>query len=237
MVWIGFEPIILIENPKYSGNIGMICRLIANFGLKPLRILGEKKDFHFEMEWMAYNSEKELELIEYYQDFESISRDLDLVIGTTMIHGEDRGRFVSLSDIGNLSLGKKYGVFFGREDTGLSRDTAIKCDMLVDFRLPGYQKSMNLSHSVSYVISVLYNTVKHQTNYKIDQKQEQNLNHFYQYSERIFKMLEMSNFHNNEFLPVKRLKSIFGRSKPSKGDIGFFYKIFQQIEYKLTKEK
>ena len=41
----------------------MVCRLIANFDLPPLRIIGEKKDLHFEMEWMAYNSKEELDKV------------------------------------------------------------------------------------------------------------------------------------------------------------------------------
>jgi tRNA C32,U32 (ribose-2'-O)-methylase TrmJ len=71
---------ILLENPKYAGNIGMVCRLIANFDLPPLRIIGEQKELHFEMEWMAYNSKEELDKIQYFSGQKESRKDLDLFL-------------------------------------------------------------------------------------------------------------------------------------------------------------
>ena len=127
---------IILENPKYAGNIGMVCRLIANFDLPPLRIVGEKKDLHFEMEWMAHNSNEELSKIEYFSEPKKAREDLSLLIGTAMIQGKDRVGFIPLSDLTNKiksQVEKKVGIVFGREDRGLSNAMIDICDKGLGF--------------------------------------------------------------------------------------------------------
>lgn len=228
-------PVIILENPKYAGNIGMICRLIGNFSLSPLRIIGEKKELQFDMEWMAYNAKIELEKIEYISSINQAAEDLDILIGTGMIHGKDRAEFLPLSELTNKTKGKSYGVIFGREDRGLSRESISYCDYMLDFNLPGYQKSMNLSHSVAYVIS--YFQINHEVIFSDPSLTvRRDTRKFYEYSKKIFSILEMDNFHNLENLANRRFKSIIERANPNPGDIDFFFKIFQQIE-KLDKKK
>ena len=235
MSWTGQIPVILLENPKYPGNIGMVCRLIANFGLPPLRIIGDPVDFHFEMEWMAYNSSEELDKIQYYPDFVEATSDLEVVVGTGMIHGSDRGRFISLNELPSTFGDKKAGILFGREDTGLTRSAVIQCDCMIDFRLPGYQKSMNLSHSVSYVLSTLYNHKYQPKPNKEPVNSPSDKKHFYEFTTGVFKKLGMNQFHGNEFLPVKRLKQIVERSNPSHGDVAFLYKLFKKIDQSIDR--
>ncbi len=228
-------PVIILENPKYSGNIGMICRLIANFSLPPLRIIGKAHELTFEMEWMAYNSKQELDSISYFSSLVEARSDLDIVIGTGMIHGGNRSEFVLLSKIPEIVQNKKFGIIFGREDRGLSRNSILYCDYMIDFNLPGYQKSMNLSHSVAFVLSS-FHTYQEKTSPNLDSFVDRNKTHFYEYSQSIFKILGMDDFHNNDYLAVRRLKSILEKAPLSSGDIDFFYKIFNRIEFLNSKK-
>lgn len=229
-------PIIVLENPKYAGNIGMICRLIANFSLPPLRIIGSPREIEIEMEWMAYHSKQELNAITYYSTAQECFSDLDLVVGTGMIHGGNRSQFLSLSSLPEILSGKKFGFVFGREDRGISKETLIFCEYMVDFNLPGYQKSMNLSHSVSYCISAFHE-------YRLQNKtleatpNPKHTSHFYDYSRRIFHLLGMDKYHDRENLPVRRLKTILEKANLSSGDIDFLYKIFTNFEKKLNSTK
>ncbi|MEM7181306.1 MAG: TrmH family RNA methyltransferase [Spirochaetota bacterium] len=228
---------IILENPKYSGNIGMVCRLIANFALPPLRIIGQKKEFDFEMQWMASHSCQELEKIQYFRNIETCRGDLALLIGTAMITGRDRGPYLTLPELPSLLThhSQNIGLLFGREDKGLQVDTINRCDYLIDFKLPGSQPSMNVSHAVVYTLSIIQNyplnihTKEQATN---SDKQQ-----FYRYSERIFKLLEMDNYHTKKNLAVKRLKGILDSRPLSSGDLGFFYKMFRNIENFLKRKK
>ena len=37
------KPIVILVNPKYSGNVGAIARNMMNFGVDELRIVGNKE--------------------------------------------------------------------------------------------------------------------------------------------------------------------------------------------------
>lgn len=229
---------ILLENPKYAGNIGMVCRLIANFDLPPLRIIGEQKELHFEMEWMAYNSKEELDKIQYFSGQKESRKDLDLLIGTAMIQGKDRVGFISLSNLREKiesNLDKKIGIVFGREDRGLSNRMIDECDFLVDFELSDRQPSMNLSQSVSFVLGIIQSKKEH-TNDLIKPESFDRSN-FYKYVKDVFELIEMNQFHGRENLAIKRFQKIIDSSSISKEDLNFLYKIFQKIEFKVKNEK
>lgn len=224
------KPSIILENPKFSGNIGMICRLAANFDIGPLRIIGSKKEEDiFEMEWMAHNAEEEMEKIQYVESLEDCRASAELIVGTAMIHGRDRGRFISLVRLKEIAKKFHTGILFGREDKGLKRETAIKCDYLVDFRLPGNQKSMNLASSVAYVLGALFGTQDNE----FYRKRELNLsrNKLYEKAEEFFRELGMDSYHGSENLPVQRLKKILDKAEMTQGDMDFFFRIFQAFKF------
>jgi tRNA C32,U32 (ribose-2'-O)-methylase TrmJ len=47
----------------------------------------------------------------------------------------------------------------------------------------------------------------------------------------------MDNYHNNDYLPVRRLKTILEKAELTSGDIDFLYKIFTNFEKKLNISK
>ncbi|MCK6381680.1 MAG: hypothetical protein L6Q54_10615 [Leptospiraceae bacterium] len=206
---------------------------MANFGLSPIRIIGGMRNLEPDMEWMAYRAEEELNKILYFEKIEDAKKDLSILVGTGMIHGKDRGRFIDLKELSNLT--KKYGevgILFGREDKGLSRKSIDNCDFMVDFDLPGNQPSMNLSHSVAYTLGAIYNSSEN----SLAGKNIPNLNknHFYSFSKEIFELLDMNNFHGSEDLAVKRFKSILDSRPLRKGDLDFLYKIFHLVKKRIT---
>ncbi len=228
---------ILLENPKYAGNIGMVCRLIANFDLPPMRIIGEKKELHFEMEWMAYNSKEELTKIEYFQNPKESREDLDLLIGTAMIQGKDRVGFIPLASLPEKIQSyadKKIGIVFGREDRGLSNAMIDICDYMIDFELSDRQPSMNLSQSVSFVLGCIHS--RNSSGGELLKTESLDRGNFYKYAKDIFELIEMNQFHGRENLAIKRFKKIIDSSSITREDLNFLYKLFQKIEFKIKNE-
>jgi tRNA/rRNA methyltransferase len=217
----------------------MVCRLIANFNLPPLRIIGERKELHFEMEWMAHNSNEELSRIEYFEDCKKSKEDLSLLIGTAMIHGKNRIGFIPFSSLSekvqyHFGLNQKVGIVFGREDRGLSNAMLDLCDFAVDFELSGKQPSMNLSQSVSFVLGAICSGVSN----KQVKPNLANIDRgkFYDYVKHVFELIEMNHFHGRENLAIKRFKKILDSSEMSTEDLNFLYKVFQKIEFKIKDE-
>ncbi|MCB1176004.1 MAG: hypothetical protein KDK36_00360, partial [Leptospiraceae bacterium] len=229
-----FKPIIILENPKYSGNIGMVCRIIANFGLDPLRVVENSKPKDSHLEWMAYDSKEEIEKMLTFPDIWEATKDLDLIFATTMYPGEFKEKEIPLNKIIDFSKNKKIGLVFGREDNGISKNTKQLSNYLINFNLPGYQKSMNLSNSVAYTLSLIFNS--QQSDLFFENKNTRNKENFYSKAGEIFKILKMDQFKDNEYLALKRFQNILERSELTEGDIDFFYKFFREIERLESKE-
>lgn len=227
------KPIIILENPKYQGNVGMICRLVANFNLEPLRIIGEKISFTEELNWMAYNSNFEIERIQYFENLLEARKDIDLVFGTGMIKGKNRGEILSLSDLNSKisNSTKKIAVLFGREDKGLSNFSVDNSDYMIDFSLSEKQPSMNLSNSVAYVMGYYFNQDKNDvSNSKKSQILPTGINKLL---EGIFDKIELSKFHNRKNLGLKRLRKILENGIENNHDSNFLFKIFENINFKM----
>lgn len=214
------------------GNVGMVCRLISNFNLEPLRILGRPFEKNLEMEWMAHGAEEELEKIQFYDSFWECTKDLELVIGTGTIHGKHRARFVNFPSLKEKIQNKRFGIIFGREDTGIQKKVSELCDFMLDFDLPGQQKSMNLAQAVAYFLGSISNEMKRTV---AEESQARNIQKTYllKYLQEIFGVLGMNEFHGSENLATKRFKSLLRFSELTQGDINFLFKMFKAIENKI----
>lgn len=221
---------ILLENPKYAGNIGMICRLISNFSLPPLRIVGNPISLEYEMEWMAHNASEEISRILYFDDLKSAYTDLSYLIGTKMGYSKNAEPYITISELSELyhSKNQSIGILFGREDSGLSLNSVDQCQFMMDFHLPGKQKSMNLSHAVTFIISGLFHHI-HSSPIKniagVAQKDK-----FFEYTNSLFDQFELNNYMDREGLANKRFRTILDSRPLSKGDIDFLYKIFKTLQ-------
>ncbi len=222
-------PIIILNEPKYMGNVGMICRLIANFSLEPLRILGKPFEKNLEMEWMAHGAKEELEKIQFFTNYWECTKDLELVIGTGTVHGRDRAQFIRFVNLKEKIQNKRFGIVFGREDTGIQKSVSELCDFMLDFQLQGDQKSMNLAQAVAYFLGCITQETP-QVVTESSQKLEVEKKYFLSYAQKVFGILGMNHFHGSENLAVKRFKKTLRFSELSQRDINFLFKIFRAIE-------
>jgi tRNA/rRNA methyltransferase len=227
---------IILENPKYSGNLGMICRLIANFSLPPLRVIGSYSSSEPEMLWMAHGAEDELTKILTFPDFYTATKDLTYVIGTGMIKGHDRGRYLPFEETPGFvtSYPDSIGIIFGREDSGLSKESVIGCDRMIDFELPGYQPSMNLANSVAFLLGAIHTT----RSKKFDSNTPPppiNKKPFLELSKEVFGLMKLNDFHGSENLTWKRWNLILEKSYINQGDLNFLYKVFNSMREFLLK--
>jgi tRNA/rRNA methyltransferase len=235
-----YSPIIILENPKYAGNVGMVCRLISNFDLSPLRIIGNIPEQSYEMEWMASGAKEEIDKIIIFKKASECFKDLDLVLGTGMIETEKRGKIILPLDMLSIlknQTPKNFGIVFGREDNGITRESIALCDFMINFDLPGRQKSMNLSHSVSYVLSLLYNSSERFKDEKENEISEELKIKFYEISEKTFDLLGMNQFKGRDDLALSRWKRILNSRPVSPGDLEFLLKFFKNIERLNSKKE
>lgn len=186
--------IILVE-PIYQGNVGAVARIMNNFELTHLRIVGsipQKNDFY-----LAVHSEDILEQAELFPDLQAAIADLDRTIAVSRRKGklkpvdmnpEMAGQFIK----NNSEL--KIGLIFGRETWGLTDEEAALCQMRCYIPANPKFPSLNLAQAVSILTYEIYrnSSSKRETEELADQKQFQDT------KEYMLEVLESIHFFQEE---------------------------------------
>lgn len=149
--------IILVE-PIYSGNVGAIARIMNNFGVSNLRIVGsvpEKNDFY-----LAMHSGHILEQATIFDSLEDAIADLDRVIAFSRRVGKTKPVDMSPRQMARYvhSLPRlQIGLVFGRETSGLTDKEADLCAFRCHFPANPAFPSINLAQAVALAIWEVYN--------------------------------------------------------------------------------
>lgn len=149
---------VILDRPKYEGNIGFIARAMKNFGLEDLIIVG-KEDVGEEARSRASHAQDILSDARMVSGIGEVIDDFDLRVATTGIRGESedkfkRNPFLTPKELKNRLGDKKgnCGLFFGKEDHGLSNDVIESCEIVLSVPTSSDYPILNLSHAVSIVL-------------------------------------------------------------------------------------
>lgn len=141
--------IVLVE-PIYEFNIGMVARCIKNFGFNELYIVNPlsfgKEAFKF-----SANAVDIIKSAVLCSSLNEAIKDVDLIIGTTSNIGNEKNLrriAIPITEIKN-SIKGKVAILFGNERTGLTNKQIDLCDILTYIPTSDDYPSMNLSHAVA----------------------------------------------------------------------------------------
>jgi len=158
--------IILVE-PVYAGNVGAIARIMNNFCLSDLRIVGkvpEKNDFY-----LAMHSEHILETATIYPDLNAALVGLDRVIAFSRRLGKNKpidmtprqmARYVH-----NLPTAR-IGIVFGRETFGLTDQEAGLCPLRCHIPANPAFPSLNLAQAVALAVWEIFSLPLEESTHK-----------------------------------------------------------------------
>lgn len=154
--------VIILSRPKYSGNIGSVCRAMKAFDITHLRIVGEKASYNdSEIMTMAVHAKDIWLDSKEFSTIKDALSDCAAAIGTTRRHGARRGRLLlpaELATRANLvtDSGARVALVFGNEETGLTDDELFFCTECAT--IPSSKKfgSLNLSHAVEVLCYTLF---------------------------------------------------------------------------------
>jgi tRNA/rRNA methyltransferase len=159
--------VVLIE-PRKSGNLGAICRVMKNFGFNELVVVNPRcKVDSLEARKRSKHANDVLKKIKVVNS--KYLDKFDYLISTTARLGTDYN--ISRSPISPEQLsGKlkeidvkklKIGLVFGRENNGLTNEEIERCDFTITVPTKKEYPVMNLSHAVGIV---LYEISKNEEN-------------------------------------------------------------------------
>lgn len=141
--------IILVE-PVYAGNVGAVARILNNFCLPHLRIVGSiphKNDFY-----LAMHSEHIIDNASLYDTLADAVADMDRVIGFSRRIGKLKPVDMNPWGLGDYIYREphlKVGLVFGRETYGLTDVEADLCTLRCHIPANPDFPSLNLAQSVA----------------------------------------------------------------------------------------
>ena len=153
------NPSIILVRPQLPENIGMVARVMHNFGLKDL-ILVSPRD-----KWLnnksinaAKKATKIIKNIKVYDDLEIALSNFSYVVATT-----NRRRYLEKNSTNDFKfikrkiiVNKKTAILFGPENSGLSNEDLRLSDIIFTIETSSKNNSLNLSHAVTVLSHKLF---------------------------------------------------------------------------------
>jgi tRNA/rRNA methyltransferase len=150
-------PVVILVRPQLGENVGTTARAMLNFGLRELRLVEPRCGWPNVKALQAASGATEiLNQLRTFGRVEDAIADLELLFATTARPRDLPKRVVSAAEAARearaaLAEGRKVGVLFGPERTGLSNDDLIFADAVLSVPLNPDFSSLNLAQAVLLV--------------------------------------------------------------------------------------
>jgi len=150
-------PVIIMVRPQLGENIGMAARAMLNCGLSTMRLVSPRDGWPNERaQRAASGADVVLEKAEVFETVGEAVADLEHVVATTARNRELVQRIVTArqaaSDMrGWVTHGRKVGILFGPERTGLENEDMVHADTALSIPLNPQFSSLNVAQAVLLV--------------------------------------------------------------------------------------
>ena len=139
----------ILVRPQLGENIGSVARAIKNFSINKLRIINPRCSWPNQRAVATSVGAKDiLKSAKIYDSVEESIGDLDIIFASSSRIRKVNKKIISVTNLKTkIKKGRKIGILFGPEASGLSNDEINCADYLV--KIPSNNKfsSINLSHS------------------------------------------------------------------------------------------
>ena len=152
---------IVLVGTLYSGNVGSVCRAMANMGLSHLTLVAPRiLDGWEEGRRLAVHATDILDARREVATLQEALADCAAVVGTTARGGLYRATVqtprVLVPEILRIAAQAPVAIVFGREDQGLHNDEIARCTHLIRIPVDERYQSLNLSQALLIVAYELY---------------------------------------------------------------------------------
>ncbi len=222
--------------PKYSGNIGAVARLMSNFDFKDL-ILVNPCELDDECYTRAMHAKDILNNAKIFNNYKKAIKNFDYLIATSSIESQNDKKHlrqaIPLENITDdiLKLKGKIGLIFGREDYGLYNEEIAECDNLVKIPTSESYLSLNLSHAVGIFLYSIFirKNISNKEKIVIGNLEKEKL---YDFFKELLQEIDYPD-HKKEKTDIM-FRRLMGRAMPSKWEyhtmMGVFSKTLKEIE-------
>lgn len=143
---------VVLLSPLYGGNVGSVCRAMANMGLSDLAIAAPRRLDVDEARMMACHAFEVYERRTEYPTLAEAVTDCGMVVGTSARGGLYRQHARTARDtaprILDAAASTKVALLFGPEDDGLTNEDLALCTAIVQIPTTETHTSLNLAQAV-----------------------------------------------------------------------------------------
>ena len=150
---------VVIVEPEYEGNLGMIARVVKNFGAEGLVLVNPKVKIGEEARRRAMHAQDVLDNAEVYGSLDEVRKELPYLLGTTAKTASNYNVNRSFLFPWEIDKVKGMGLVVGRESWGLTNEELEICDAVTVIPTSPEYGTMNISHAVAVL---LYEFTKHE---------------------------------------------------------------------------
>ena len=226
----------ILVRPQMGENIGSVARAIKNFNIKHLRIVNPRCNWpNHKAITTSVGAKDVLNKTKIYDSVEKSIGDLDLIFASSSRIRKINKKTISVSNLKTkIRKGRKLGILFGPEASGLSNDEINCADYLV--KIPSNKKfsSLNLSHSAIIFCFELFQyfskrRVEYKTGYKSSLAKKSEVNKFLNF---IIQGLDKKGFlqpDHKRISMIRNINNIFHRLNLSEQEIRILLGIFSTL--------
>ncbi|HNZ26723.1 MAG TPA: TrmJ/YjtD family RNA methyltransferase [Spirochaetota bacterium] len=222
--------VVLVE-PKGEENIGAVCRVMANFGVKSLALVSPRCQYLSDnVKKYSLKAFSVVEKAKIYGSLESALAESQISIALSRRTGARRRRDLILRELPEYLSGyNRSGVslVFGREEGGLTNDEANLCSQICSVATSDDFPSLNLSHAVALTLYELNREISKKALFKPAAKEE-----FNGMIEQIFLTLDNLRFFTNQSPQIIQnfIKKILSRAKLDSQETEVIKNVFKSVK-------
>lgn len=218
--------IVLIE-PRFSINLGLILRAMSNFGFKNIILINPRCKISSEkLKQFSMKGAEFIKEIKIYNSLEKLKEEGCFLIGTTRVSGRYRSKRYSPEEVKELiESHPSPALVFGNEERGLNRKEIRLMDALSTIKTEeGEKGSINLSTAVSIYLYEISKDKKE----SFEEAKKEKIHHLYQFI--IEKLKEKKILKENHYKhPEAIILNLIKRAKIREEEVGFLYYIAKKI--------
>lgn len=229
--------IVLVE-PREGGNVGAVARVMKNFGLDDLWIIGELPSLHPVAEWWASGA---YDLVEQAKKVASLELALaDCVV--TVATSSARGRLFAApvnparvrEQVEALAPDQTLAIVFGREDRGLTSEETALCQATAVVPTSASFPTMNLAQSVTVFAYECFGRSDHSVQTR-DLAPNELVERLHDRAAAL--LLEVGFLHeNNPERIYAEVRSVVARASLDRREAEIALGVLKQIEWKLRQK-
>ena len=232
------QPRIVLVNTSHPGNIGAVARAMKNMALSELCLVDPQRYPSAEATARASGADDLLASARCCNTLEEAIADAVLVIGASA-----RSRSLPLPMLDPRACARlvdeqpesqAVAILFGRERSGLSNEELDRCHYLVQIPSNPAYPSLNIAAAVqiiAYELRLLAGRRSNIGDTGIDYATTEQMEQFYDHLEQTLLKLEFLEPTNPRQL-MRRLRRLFGRTRPDQNEINILRGILTAINKK-----